>query len=323
MTVVAIVIGRNEGKKLQRCLDSLKIQVQHIVYVDSGSIDNSVGIALAAGVKVVELDADEPFTAARARNAGYRFARDQIPLSEYIQFVDGDCEVDPNWVTNASCFLDSHSEYAIACGRRREIAIHKSRFNRFCDIEWDTPIGDTYACGGDFLIRSKVFDQVDGFTDELIAGEEPELCVRLRTLGWKISRLDVQMTYHNAEITHFSQWWARTIRTGFAFSSVWYTHRKSKYVIWKRETLSAVFWSILLPLIFICALIQPFFILAVLLYLIQLIRIWCKALQSGDPRKQLDWAFFLILGKFPEGYGVIKFLGKLMMKRHVSIIEYK
>ena len=67
--VGAVVIGRNEGERLLRCLDAMLPQVERVVYVDSGSTDDSVAEAQKRGVEVVALDLQLPFTAARARNA--------------------------------------------------------------------------------------------------------------------------------------------------------------------------------------------------------------------------------------------------------------
>lgn len=69
-TVAAVAIGRNEGARLVACLESMVGRVDPIIYVDSGSTDNSVAEARARGAEVVELDMSIPFTAARARNAG-------------------------------------------------------------------------------------------------------------------------------------------------------------------------------------------------------------------------------------------------------------
>ena len=52
----------------------------------------------------------------------------------------------------------------------------------------------------------------------MICGEEPELCFRLRAAGWRIARIDAEMTRHDAAITHLSQWARRTVRTGWAFA---------------------------------------------------------------------------------------------------------
>ena len=73
-----------------------------------------------------------------------------------------------------------------------------SVYNRLCDFEWDTPVGDAEACGGDFLARAAAFGSVGGFDERMIAGEEPELCYRLRRGGWRIHRADHAMTLHDA-----------------------------------------------------------------------------------------------------------------------------
>ncbi len=67
--VAIVLIGRNEAARLARTLDAALHAAARVVYVDSGSSDNSVNLAQARGVPVIELDAALPFTAARARNA--------------------------------------------------------------------------------------------------------------------------------------------------------------------------------------------------------------------------------------------------------------
>ena len=68
--IAVVVIGRNEGERLRQCLMSIDKGVAGIVYVDSGSTDQSIALAESLGAQVVELDASIPFTAARARNVG-------------------------------------------------------------------------------------------------------------------------------------------------------------------------------------------------------------------------------------------------------------
>ena len=176
----AVIIGRNEGARLVACLGSVNGQVARVVYVDSGSTDDSVANAQMAGVEVVALDMSVPFTAARARNAGLEALADACPGLDYVQFVDGDCVLQPDWCAIAAGFLDAHPDSAVACGRRRERYPEASVYNRLCDWEWDTPIGPTAACGGDALMRMRAIRDVGGFDPSLIAGEEPELCLRLR-----------------------------------------------------------------------------------------------------------------------------------------------
>ena len=180
----AVVIGRNEGDRLKQCLTSLCNDIEHIVYVDSGSTDGSVEMALEMSVRVVELDMTKPFTAARARNAGLAVLLESNPQLDYVQFVDGDCEVQRSWLGLAFEFLSSHPDFAAVCGRRRERYPTATIYNQLCDIEWDTPIGEAKACGGDALFRVSALTSVDGYQDSLIAGEEPEMCFRMRQGGF-------------------------------------------------------------------------------------------------------------------------------------------
>lgn len=108
-----VVIGRNEGDRLRNCLLSVVKRAQKVVYVDSGSTDGSADTARAIGVEVVELDMTNGFTAARARNKGFSHLRDMAPELAYVQFVDGDCEVMPDWLERAAQFLDVHHEVEI------------------------------------------------------------------------------------------------------------------------------------------------------------------------------------------------------------------
>ncbi len=166
-----VVIGRNEGDRLRRCLESLLGRAQRIVYVDSGSTDGSPQMAREKGVEVVALDMSRPFTAARARNEGFVRLMEIDPAIDRVQFVDGDCEVVADWLERASAELDLRPELAVVCGRRRERHPEASVYNQLCDIEWDTPIGDAYTCGADAMKRVSAYRQFGGFEPSLIAGE--------------------------------------------------------------------------------------------------------------------------------------------------------
>ena len=216
-TVGAVIIGRNEGERLVRCLASLGRDVERAVYVDSGSTDDSVSAARKLGVGVEELDATSPFTAARARNAGLARLTEGGPL-DYVQFIDGDCELQPEWIGTARAFLDAHPDVAVVCGRRRERYPDATIWNRLIDIEWDSPVGKARNCGGDSMIRAAPLIGAGGFREDFIAGEEPELCYRLRQAGWEVHRIDAEMTLHDAAMTRFSQWWKRSKRAGHTYA---------------------------------------------------------------------------------------------------------
>jgi glycosyltransferase involved in cell wall biosynthesis len=210
--VAIIAIGRNEGERLRRCLTSCASTGHAVIYIDSNSTDGSVELARSLGATVIELDMSIPFSAARARNAGFERIS---PGVKYVQFLDGDCELVTGWINRAKPVLESTPELAVVCGRRRERFPENSIYNRLTDLEWATPIGPAKSCGGDALMRVEMFRTVGGFDPSIVAGEEPELCQRLRAKGWKITRIDAEMTVHDAAILHLSQWWKRAVRGGY------------------------------------------------------------------------------------------------------------
>lgn len=312
----AVAIGRNEGARLIRCLDSLVAAgFRRIVYVDSGSTDGSIAAAEARGVQVVRLDLSQPFTAARARNAGVA----ALPAgADLVQFVDGDCEMVPGWLTMAAGFLTDNPDVAVACGRRREIAPEASVYNRLIDREWDTPAGRTRSCGGDALMRRRAFDAVGGFDPGLIAGEEPELCVRLRQAGWQIWRLPAEMTRHDAAITRFGQWWRRTRRAGHAYAEGAAMHGAAPESHNVAQLRRALLWGLVLPLMAAggAVLIHPVLLALLLIYPVQVVRLWWR---GGDAAQ----ALFLTLGKIPEALGALEYGIKRLTGARARLIEYK
>ncbi|KJV06252.1 glycosyl transferase [Methylocucumis oryzae] len=320
----AVVIGRNEGERLQICLRSLITKLDKVVYVDSGSTDTSVDFAKGLGLHVIELDLSTPFTAARARNEGFKFITTQYPKLLFVQFIDGDCELVSSWLNIATHFLYEHPNYAVVCGRRQERYPERSIYNQLCDMEWDTLIGDADACGGDALIRVSSFSDAGGYNNLLIAGEEPELCFRLRQLGWKIYRLDQNMTLHDAAMNHFRQWWMRSVRSGHAFAeSMSIYGDKEKYLF--KETRSIFFWAGLLPiLIIILSLFNTSFMMLFVAYPLQIGRMFLrndKKYESYNLR--FYYSFFVLLARFPQIVGAIKFYCSTINRNQSSIIEYK
>ena len=318
-----VVIGRNEGERLSKCLRSVLGRAAIVVYVDSGSTDGSVLEARSLGVDVVELDARTPFTAARARNDGFERLCQVTPKLPYVQFVDGDCEVVAGWLDKAVAFLDLHRDVAVVCGRRRERYPARSIYNRLCDLEWDTPVGEAKACGGDALMRAEAFEKVGRFRADLIAGEEPELCLRLRQAGWRIWRLDYEMTLHDAAITRFSQWWSRTLRGGYAFANGAYLHSAAPERFCVRESLRAWLWGLWLPLACFAAglAFAPWGWAAWLIYPIQILRQVIRL--HGPLRQRTLEAVFQTLAHFPEAWGQIKFMRDRLLGSRSRLVEYK
>ena len=318
-----VAIGRNEGERLRKCLTSVVGLSRQIVYVDSGSTDGSVDMARSLGVAVVELDMTIPFTAARARNEGFELLRKIAPELKFVQFVDGDCEVVQGWMKKAAQFLVDHPNVAVVCGRRRERFPERSVYNMLCDIEWDTPVGETKSCGGDALMRIDSLEQVGKYRPDLIAGEEPELCVRLRAAGWKIWRLGEEMTLHDAAMTRFSQWWKRTKRSGHAYAEGAFLHGAAPERHRVKESRRVWLWGLGIPLITVCLMLSTgaWGLLLLLIYPIQTVRLALKGTRST----QSNWwrALFLVLGKFPEVAGQLNFLYNRLIGKKTRLIEYK
>ncbi|HJW75164.1 MAG TPA: glycosyltransferase family A protein [Thermoleophilia bacterium] len=317
-----VAIGRNEGERLRRCLDALPTGTRHVAYVDSGSTDDSVEQARSRGVDVLRLDMSVPFTAARARNAGLRRLRERWPELRFVQVLDGDCTLAPGWLEAAVTELDLDPGLAVVCGRRREAHPEASIYNRLCDMEWDTPVGDAASCGGDALLRMSAISEAGGYDDRLIAGEEPELCARLRARGWKVRRLDHEMTLHDAGMTRFAQWWRRSVRSGHAYAEIEARHPG----LFSSATRSIVTFGLVLPALAILS--APFtggLGLALLLAFPALgLRILLRRCAQREAlRDAALYACFCVLGKFPELAGMTRYWWNWSRGRRAAIIEYK
>lgn len=305
-----VVIGRNEGVRLEACITSLLNQSRRVIYADSASSDDSVDVARRLGVEVVVMAGDAPLSAAAGRAAGFARLRSRYPEAELVQFIDGDCLLDPTWLAAAEQFLRSRPKAAVVCGRRYEAHPGASVYNAMCDAEWETPVGPALACGGDALFRVGPYEVVGGFRVGLLAGEEPELCGRLRDKGWEVWRIDARMTEHDARMLSFRQWWRRSRRGGYGYAQVWDLTRMTANPLYRRQLVSAVAWAIALPLtliVFSILLKRPSMMAAIpIAYAAQILRIQSK-IRRDRPRRFVQ-AVLTLLAKVPESLGALRYL---------------
>ncbi|MBX3707335.1 MAG: glycosyltransferase family 2 protein [Pseudomonadales bacterium] len=318
-----VAIGRNEGERLERCLRSALRDAGLVVYVDSGSTDGSVALAEGLGVQVVKLDMSVPFTAARARNAGYRAALQADPDLRYIQFVDGDCELVAGWLAEAAAFLDGAPKVGAVTGRRRERFPERSPYNELCDMEWAVRPGASNYFGGDVMIRTSALVGAGGYRDSLIAGEEPELALRMRRLGWAIHVLDRDITLHDANMLRFRQWWLRMKRSGYAYAEGAWLHGAGPERHWVWRSLQAWLWvpgPLLMMVLAVWAFgLSGFLVLGI--YPAQFVRLFAKSDLTG--RRRVLSALSNTLVRFPEFAGQLHYLGSLACGGGASLIEYK
>jgi cellulose synthase/poly-beta-1,6-N-acetylglucosamine synthase-like glycosyltransferase len=320
-----VIIGRNEGERLERCiLTSQSIDgwtPKEILYVDSGSTDGSVDLAASLGATVLPLPPGA-FTAARARNFGWTRS-----TGEYVLFLDGDTILDANFPLAALAELETNPTNAAAWGHRRELCACLSIYVRVLDLDWVYPPGETLYFGGDVLVRRQALEQVQGFDETLIAGEEPEMCRRMRKLGWHIQHIDVPMTLHDLAITRFSQYWRRSQRAGYAFAAVSDRFRNSSEPFWSEEASRnrnrGLFWM-LSP---VFALIASIFLLSPwplgLWFLLLLLLAARTAYQYRW--KPANWTTLFLYGLHSHLQQIPIYTGQLQffLNRNKALMEYK
>jgi GT2 family glycosyltransferase len=322
-----VLIGRNEGDRLVRCLMSITGQAQNIVYVDSGSTDGSCAMARAQDVTVVELDRSLPFSAARARNAGFEWLVQQHPEIKYVQFIDGDCEVVTGWIGAAADTLANDPKIVAVCGWRRERYPERSAFNRICNVEWHWGnVGPVTQFGGDVMIRLAALQQVGGYNNSVIAAEDDELGVRLRQRGGQLIRINRDSTIHDANITQVSQWWRRAQRCGYAYGLVSSLHGHLPERKFIKEVRRTLVWGGLVPLLaLILAIPTHGWSLGLLLrYPIGIVRtIQFTRGRGFSWAESIPWGISCGLSSFPEVMGLWQFYLNQWRQGQHQIIEYK
>jgi cellulose synthase/poly-beta-1,6-N-acetylglucosamine synthase-like glycosyltransferase len=246
-----VVIGRNEGERLKRCLESVTMMEPlggpiELLYVDSASTDGSPEVASEYGAKVIRINPARPCAAA-GRNAGWKAASAEIVL-----FLDGDTVLARKFVADSLPHFDD-PRVAVVFGRRTEIKPEASIFNRVLDLDWVYPQGEALFCGGDALIRRSVLEEVNGFDELLIAGEEPEMCWRIRAKAHKIVGVDRSMVVHDLAMTRWSQYWRRALRWGFALAEISTRFRHTSSPLWLRESRRNILQGIAMLGVFLLA----------------------------------------------------------------------
>jgi glycosyltransferase involved in cell wall biosynthesis len=324
-----VVIGRNEGARLERCLESVAqargfTGSAEIIYVDSASSDGSPDTARAHKAEVIVLDAQK-LTAARARNEGWRRAR-----APYILFLDGDTILDAEFPSRAMNALALDERIAAVWGHRRELHPERSLYNRVLDLDWIYAPGDTEFCGGDVLMRRRALEEAEGYDPTLIAGEEPELCRRLRHRGYRIVHIDAPMTGHDLNITRFGQYWKRALRAGHAYAEMATRFRDTPDPMWLQESrtnlVRGLFWIVSFS---VCAVSLGFSVVPFALWLVFFATLSCRSAWRARWKAPGQPVLLLLYGAHSHFQQVPIFVGQLLFKRHRksggqrSLIEYK
>jgi glycosyltransferase involved in cell wall biosynthesis len=323
-----VVIGRNEGLRLAACLESIGpargVVVNEVIYVDSASTDGSPELASRYGATVIEVHPERP-TAAIGRNAGWRRA-----ASDLILFLDGDTILNPEFPMAACNALQRESSVAAVWGHRRETHPEASIYNRVLDLDWVYPPGLTEFCGGDVLMRRMVLVETGGFDERLIAGEEPELCRRIRSRGYVILHIDHPMTGHDLQITRWSQYWKRATRAGHAYAEVSERFRNSADPFWtsdrRRNLTRGSWWLVSLAAAIAASIffgVLPVALWLALLLLLSLRSAWKARWKRAAPGILLLYGFHSHLQQVPILVGQLQYELSKRRKKTQKLIEYK
>ena len=325
-----VVIGRNEGERLSRCLQSVlnmrdpKGRVE-IIYVDSNSQDDSIIRAEGLGAKVIMVKPERP-SAALGRNAGWREAK-----GEYVLFLDGDTVLHPDFVDDSMAEFNDPS-VAVVWGHRREIHPEQSLFNRVLDLDWIYPSGPSEFCGGDAIMRRSVLEEVGGFEAGLIAGEEPELCQRIRGKGYTILHVDRAMTGHDLAMTRWSAYWRRAFRAGYAYADVSDRLKNGPFPLWVRESKRNLIHAMVLLVLTASAILGSILWLSwwpLIFMVVGLGFLTVRTAIKVSWKSKDDWRTLLLYGIHSHFQQIPIFVGQLAWfwdrRRHLKrqLIEYK
>jgi GT2 family glycosyltransferase len=326
--IAAVVIGRNEGERLEPSLRSAEAASLPVVYVDSGSSDGSPTLAQKLGVSVVELDSARPFSAARGRNEGLREALHRWPNLQFVMFLDGDCVLDVHFPPAAAATFSQNPDCSIVTGHLTERHPEVSVYNRLCAIEWRGAAGrmeHVNGLGGIMMARVSALQEVGGFNEEAIAGEEPDLGIRLMLAGYSMIKIDCSMATHDAQILTFGQWWTRAVRGGHALAHRFARHGRTRFRDGRRELMSALFWGFAWPIIIVATLLPTHGLSLLLLagYGALGWRVYRYYIRSGVSSSDAWLASrFNIYSRFAHVIGVLRY-GLNRLRGRFHIIEYK
>ncbi len=194
-----IIIGKNEGWRLEKCLQSIvsivkqdKIANHEVIYVDSRSTDDSIELAKQYGAKAFLITGE--CNAAIARNVGAKEA-----IGDILFFIDGDMELFPGFLSKVLT-QDGRLEYPFLSGIFNDIVhdldwnyLHTSRRHKLQEGDADSVETTT---GGLFLIEHSLWDKVGGMDTRFKRSQDYDLGLRLSQMGCPLHRKAILLANH-------------------------------------------------------------------------------------------------------------------------------
>ena len=316
--IAVVIIGVNSAAYVQACIKSVRTaeypqELLEIIYVDGGSRDTSPELARACtGVNVIELRDRHP-TPGRGRNAGWH-----VTDADFVQFLDADTLIDPWWFITALGHFTA--TVGAVCGRRRERFPDKNIFHKITDAEWRYEYGPCRYFGGDVLVRLEALKKTDGFDENLIAGEDPELSYRIRHAGWQILRIDEPMTLHDINMSSLRQYCRRAYRSGYAYAEIGLRLIRRPEKMWLRELARINCRACLPPAVIVLSLLagQPVagILLAALVLLLPFSRLQAfRQIFSMTLAEALFYGAHAAFVVYPQFFGVLRYGAALLFNK--------
>lgn len=312
-----VVIGYNEARNIAACLDSVRRcplprTTYELIYVDGGSTDGSRTIAEGVGVDLL-LGGERRRRAAENRNLGAKSAQ-----GRYLQFIDGDMVLDPDWPAAAIGFLDLHPEVAAVYGNLQEI--NTRILFRVMQLDWNPQEGPVATCGGAAMFRREAFEAAGGFPEDVRYGEEPLLCWRIRNEQKRlIYHLNRPMALHDIGFRHIEDYWRQYVRHGETYAEIAARCAGSDDPMWVRERTTNFGWALVLLLAVVVLITAPLSAKAVVaaLAILMVLRKTAQMLRRGHGiAVSMGYAVFVYVSKIPLAWGQIKW--SLSRKRNQS-----
>lgn len=204
-----IIIGRNEGWKLPKCIESVLSTIKYnslieyeIIYVDSKSTDNSIeNVKKYKEIKIFKLTED--FNAAIARNIGAKESKGKV-----LFFIDGDMEIDPSFlpiVYNTENGLINNFVSGNWVNYYYNIDGALIKTDSFKNLKKDTIEKVT---GGLFLIKKNIWEKVKGMNPKFKKSEDIDFGLRLAKKNiYLIRKKEIAAKHHSVEYLDQNRKW--------------------------------------------------------------------------------------------------------------------
>lgn len=318
--ISVVIIGLNVEKYLQDCIRAVKTssypsKLLEVIYVDSGSKDNSVEIAKSFGdVKIIPGLKGKP-NAAKARNAGMNLAKNKI-----IQFVDADSYLHPEWLSSAINYIKN--DVVAVSGILWERFPDRNWYHRMADLEWNLQKGTdgwttgemkARTFGGNVMVLKKAFTDLGGYDEDLTAGEDPDLSYRVRGNGGVIYRINKKMASHDINLSQFTKFVKRTSRSGYAYVQLARKHGKADPEYFRTIMIRIFGGGLIPPSIILTGLLLGYPFIGLALGLMLALRLVPKTFYFAklfgiSNYKAFQYVLHLAFAVYPQAYGASKVL---------------